>query len=207
VYVAGTDMDGSCLRQGDILGGLPFPVIDAESAVLGQIDPGLDVNTSRALAVVPRTHRNQPDYITLQVKARVGPCIVLAHCCELEPRHGKCSLPMITVARIIPVRPSIKQDEAKLASLRANKDPRNPEDSGIIDYFYLEPHDLLGGEGCVVDFSQTTSVSGSEYESLIRRRVLQLLDRERVKFKIKLAAFLGRITDDEFKAGLENPWA
>jgi len=113
---------------------------------------------------------------------------------------------MITVARIIPIKASIRQDAAKLASLQANKDPRNPEDHGIIDYFYLEPHEMIGGEGCVVDFSQTTSISGSEYQSLIRRRVLQLSDRDRVKFKIKLAAFLGRLTDDEFKAGLENPW-
>lgn len=165
------------------------------------------MSTTQALLVMPRTHRNQPDDITLQVKARVDPCIVLAHCCELEPPHGKCPLPMITVGRIIPVKPSIKQDEAKLASLQANKDARNPEDPGIIDYFYLEPHEMLGGEGCVVDFSQTTSVSGSEYQLLIGRRVLQLLDRERVKFKIKLAAFLAVLLTTSSMQGWRTPGA
>jgi len=199
-------MDASCLRQGDIISGVPFPVIDADAAILGQIDPGFDVSVTRPLTVIPRTHRNQPNYITMQVKARVEPCIVLAHCCELELRHGKCRLPMITVGRIISVKQSIRQDAAKLVSLQSNKDPRNPEDPAVIDYFYLEPHDLIGGEGCVVDFSQTASIAGTEYESLIRRRVLQLKDRDRVKFKIKLATFLGRVTDDEERAGLENPW-
>jgi len=47
------------------------------------------------------------------------------------------------------------------------------------------------GLSIYVDFSQIAPVPGSEYESLLRRKVLQLLDRERVKFKIKLAAYLG----------------
>jgi hypothetical protein len=41
---------------------------------------------------------------------------------------------------------------------------------------------------------------------LLSRKILQLLDRERVKFKIKLAAYLGRLTDEEAAVGLENPW-
>lgn len=58
----------------------------------------------------------------------------------------------------------------------------------------------------MVDFSQISSIPGSEYSNLISRKVLQLLDSERVKFKIKLAAYVGRLTDEEATAGLENPW-
>jgi hypothetical protein len=56
------------------------------------------------------------------------------------------------------------------------------------------------------DSTQIPLVPGTEYQDLLRRKTLQLLDRERVKFKIKLAGFLGRLTDEEVTAGLENPW-
>jgi hypothetical protein len=90
--------------------------------------------------------------------------------------------------------------------LRANKDPRNSEDSGYIDYFHLPAHEGIGGVEWAVDFSQIVFLPGVEYQYLLRRKVLQLLDRERVKFKIKLAAYLSRLTDEEHELGLENPW-
>ena len=39
---------------------------------------------------------------------------------------------------------------------------------------------------------------------MLRKKILQIDDRTRVKFKIKLAFTLGRTNDDE--DGLENPW-
>jgi hypothetical protein len=141
------------------------------------------------------------------MKLRFSPGAVLAHCCELELRNGKCLLPMIPIARLVAVKVSIANDACKIASLRTNKDPRNPEDSGYIDYFYLAAHDRLNDAEWVVDYCQISSVPGTEYVSLLRRKVLQLSDRERVKFKIKLAAFIGsRLTDEELALGLENPW-
>ena len=103
------------------------------------------------------------------------------------------------------LRPNV-QDPARLASLKGNKDPRNTDDSGYIDYFYLPPDAAVAGTEWVVDFSQVTSLPGVDYQHLLRRKVLQLKDRERVKFKIKLAVFLGRLTDEEHELGLENPW-
>jgi hypothetical protein len=85
-------------------------------------------------------------------------------------------------------QPSAFNHAQKLASLRGNKDPRDSRDQGYIDYFYLEPHGSFRGVENVVDFSQVSSIPGTEYPSLLSRKVLQLLDRERVKFKIKLAA-------------------
>ena len=142
----------------------------------------------------------------MQVKTRLAPGAVISHCCELELRNGKCLLPTIGLARILPVKPSIIGNAQKLVSLRGNKDPRDPNDQCYLDYFYLAAHGALAGTENVVDFSQISSIPGSEYSSLLSRKVLQLLDRERVKFKIKLAAYLGRLTDEEASAGLENPW-
>jgi hypothetical protein len=41
---------------------------------------------------------------------------------------------------------------------------------------------------------------------LLRKKILQLDDRARMKFKIKLGFTLMRVNDDERRAGLENPW-
>lgn len=128
----------------------------------------------------------------MQIKVRLAPCAIVSHCCELELRNGKCLLPMITVARIVPVKESVSRDPEKMPSLKANKDPRNQSDLGYLDYFYLEPDDAMARLEYVVDFSQLAPVPGTEYQSLLHRKMLQLSDRERAKFKIKLPAYLAR---------------
>jgi hypothetical protein len=208
MYVPTTDMDRTCLRQGDVLDAIPFPILDYESAILGKIDAQSGVQLPHPrIVVIPREHRAQKDCVTMQIKARLSPGAVVAHCCELELRNEKCLLPMISVARLVPVKTSIIRDAEKLASLRANKDPRNPADSGFIDYFYFAPHKVMGAAEWVADFSQVTSIAGTEYQYLLSRKVVQLANRDRVKFKIKLAAYLGRLTDEEHQLGLEDPWA
>jgi len=207
VYAPDSQVDRNSLRQGDILTPVPFPVIDAETVVLGKIDGQTRIEIPHPkIVALPREHRGQNDCVTMQIKARLAPCAVISHCCELELRNGKCLLPTISVARIVAVKESIGKDREKASSLKANKDPRIHGDPGYLDYFYLEPTASIGGVECVVDFAQIAPVPGTEYQNLLQRKVLQLVDRERVKFKIKLAAFLGRLTNEEVAAGLENPW-
>ena len=208
MYVDAAQVERDCLRQGDVLDVVPFPIYESDSATLGKIDHGSGIEIPYPkIVVIPREHRGQKDCITMQLKARLSPGAVLAHCCELELRNGKCLLPMVAIARLVPLKSSIVKEPEKLASLRANKDPRTPEVTGYLDYFYLSANEAIGSVEWVVDFSQIASIPGAEYQYLLRRKVLQLLDRERVKFKIKLAAYLGRLTDEEHEMGLENPWA
>ena len=207
MYVSAGSLDTHCLRQGDILDAIPFPIIDVDVAVLGKIDADAGIQIPHPkIVTIPREHRSQQDCFTMQVKTRLAPGAVISHCCELELRNGKCLLPTIAFARVVPVKASIVGQAEKLGSLRGNKDPRNQSDHGYLDYFYLAEHESIGGIERVVDFSQISSIPASEYSSLIGRKVLQLLDCERVKFKIKLAAYVGRLTDEEAAAGLENPW-
>jgi hypothetical protein len=208
MYVNAAQMEKDCLRQGDILDAIPFPIFESESAMLGKIDHGSGIEIPYPkIVVIPREHRSQKDCVTMQMKTRFAPGAVVAHCCELELRNGKCLLPMITIARLVPLKASIVKEPEKLASLRSNKDPRTSEVTGYLDYFYLSAHERIGGAEWVADFSQITSIPGAEYQYLLRRKVLQLSDRERVKFKIKLVAFLGRLTDEEHEQKLENPWS
>ncbi len=113
---------------------------------------------------------------------------------------------MVTLARLRPISNDIRNDEERFESLRANKDPRDPNDPGYMDLFYLEPHELLQNQDWVVHYNQVVTIPTTDIALLLQKKVIQLDDRTRVKFKIKLAVTLGRSNDDEQNAGLENPW-
>ncbi len=159
-------------------------------------------------SISPKTHKHRADkgWVTIQVPARFGLCAVLSNCCDLEPRNGRIQAYAVTTARLRPVSPETRNDPDRFASLVANRDPRDPENPGYIDYFYLEPHALLEGTDWNVHFQQVVTLPTTDIELLLRKKVLQLDDRSRVKFKIKLAYSLGRINDAEIAAGLEDPW-
>ena len=114
-------------------------------------------------------------------------------------------MPAFAVARLIPVPPAIVSDPQRFASLSENKDPRSG-DPGYINFFYIPAHEKLGGKDWVIDYNQVLSIPGSEFHATLRKKILQMTDEWRVKLKIKLAASLTRLTQDERNAGLQNPW-
>ncbi len=199
--------DAASLRQGDILTGIPFPLLDYRSlTLLGAVQEEYDYGGLPVINARTHTHRFDREWVTVQMPVRFGLCAVLSNCCDLEPRNGQILARMVTLARLRPVSDDIRRDAARFASLSANKDPRDQEDHGYIDYFYLEPHALLQNRDWNVEYSQCVSIPASDTNILLRKKLLQLDDRTRVKFKIKLAFTLGRTNDDEELAGLENPW-
>src|SRR5262249_53342336 len=111
-----------------------------------------------------------------------------------------------TVARLVPVKQSIIADRNKLTSLRANKDPRSTE-PGFIDYFYISAQPQIDDKEWMVDFSQIVSLPKSEFPAILQQKVLQMDNRSRVKFKIKIAAYLSRITDEEEQENVHEPWS
>lgn len=199
--------DTENLRQGDILLGIPFPLLDHQRLnILGALPEEYDYSALPAIAPRRHAHRFDPDWVTAEVPVRFCPCAVLSNCCDLERRDGRMFARMITLARLRPVSADIRRDAQRFASLQSNKDPRDPEDPGYIDYFYLEPHALLQNQDWNVEYSQAVSIPSSDIGLLLRKKVIQLDDRSRVKFKIKLAFTLGRTNHEEEAAGLENPW-
>lgn len=195
-----------CLRQGDILEGIPFPLLDSKALlVLGKYEPSQQQEAFPAISPAFQSHREDPYFFTGQLKMRKSFCAVLSHCCELEPRHNKLFSAAISLARLIPIKSSIVQDTAKLASLRENRNPLSGV-PGYIDYFYINAHERLVNREWMVDFSQVLSIPNSEFPEILARKILQLDDRTRARFKIKLATYYGRFTDEEVSAGLRHPW-
>jgi hypothetical protein len=206
MFIADADKERTCLRQGDVLEAIPFPILDSKAiSVLGKIHEEKTQFPIPQISPVLQNHREDPHYFLGQVKMRLCYCAVTSHCCELEPRNEKLIAASFSVARLIHVKKSILSDSSKLDSLKANKNPIGG-DPGYLDYFYIGVHEKMGTESWMVDYSQIISIPNTEFPGILRKKILQMQNRDRVKFKIKLATYLSRITDEEDNAGLRMPW-
>jgi hypothetical protein len=209
LYLIAADpgFDRNALRQGDVLAGIPYPLLDnSKIVVLGEVAQNYDYSALPIISSKTHEHRGDPGWVTIQTPAQFCFCAVLSNCCDLEPRGGRVRAHAVTLARLRTISNDIRNDAGRFNSLRANKDPRDPNDPGYIEYFYMEPHQGLLGQDWSVNFSQVVTVPTSDVALLLRKKVIQLDDRTRMKFKIKLAFTLGRANEDEINAGLENPW-
>ncbi len=199
--------DMTCLRQGDVLEDIPFPrLASAEISILGRISPESSQSAVPKLSAVTNQHRDDQNWLVAQVPVRLSFCAIISQCCDLEPRHNELRIPTFAVARLIPIPRHVSSDSQRLASLRSNKDPRSGSDPGYINFFHVPAHDRLERKEWVVDYNQIICVPGKEFPSILSKKILQMEDEWRVKFKIKLALCLSRITDEERSSGLEDPW-
>ena len=202
--------DAASLRQGDILAGIPFVLLEhAKTFVIARVLANYPFVELPHLQCQMQTHRQDAEWVLVQALAKYGFCSVISHCCDLEPRAGgRVATTAINLARLRLVPPDIRNNAARLASLTSNADPRNPAGPGYIDRFYLEAHTDLNNTDWIVHYNQIVTIPVTEQDVpiLLAKKVLQLDDRTRAKFKIKLATSLGRLTEDEVNAGLENPW-
>jgi hypothetical protein len=210
LYVARDEagFDYGSLRQGDILEGVPFPLLDVGTLqLLGRIHTDEDYNSLPNIKAITHERRLDKEWLTAMVPIRFGFCVVLSNCCDLEFRANQAPAPVFTLARIREIPPKFKLNPENYESLRANKDPRDKENPGYVDYFYLEPHERLNRQDWRVHFNQITTLPTEAIPTIfLRKKILQLDDRARAKFKIKLGFTFGRMSDDELDAGLENPW-
>jgi hypothetical protein len=200
--------DLATLRQGDILEGIPFPLMDHRTIqLLGNVEVDEEFNALPPITAKTHKWREDTEWLTAVVPVRFGFCIVLSNCCDLEPREGKIAAPVFTLARLHPIPENLRNSAELFNSLKANKDPRDPNDPGYIDFFYLEPHELLQGRDWRVHYNQVTTLPTSTIGMfLLRKKILQLDDRTRMKFKIKLGFTLMRVNEEERRLGLEDPW-
>lgn len=172
----------------------------------GKITPDTNYNSQPSINAVKQELRNDSEWLTAVVPIRFGFSIVLSNCCDLALRNERIPAPVFTLARLHQIPDGFRNNADSFNSLRANKDPRDDSDPGYIDYFYLEPHELLNAADWRVHFNQVSTLPTAALTLLLRKKVLQLDDRTRMKFKIKLGYTYFRSNAEEEAAGLENPW-
>ena len=210
MFVEDAQIERDALRQGDILVGVPFPLFDRlaqKLTVLADAEPGSPDAPQISLKAAP--HNNDSNWFIAQIRVRLCYCAILSQCCELELHNGQMRAQMLNVARLIPIKQSIQNNAEKLARLKANGNPAEEGTRHFLDYFYIEPHERLGGvdSHLMVDFSQVASFPKTEYAEVPKLKTLQMDDRSRVKFKIRAGYYVGRPTDEEAQDHLfHDPW-
>jgi hypothetical protein len=97
--------DDTSLRQGGILAGVPFPLLEhGNTYVLGAIAQDHDYSLLPTISAKTHAHRADSNLVTVQVPARFGLCAVLSNCCDLERRDGHVRAYSATLARLRPMR-------------------------------------------------------------------------------------------------------
>lgn len=115
-------------------------------------------------------------------------------------------MPTLSLARLRPIPDDLRNNVENFASLRANRDTSQEGVVGYKEFFYLEPHALIDGQDWSIHFNQTVTLPTSDINILLAKKILQMDDRTRAKFKTKLAYSVGKYTDEELAAGLDEPW-
>ena len=174
--------------------------------ILGEMDQAEGFTSVPPIKTKLRKHREDKEWTSAIVPVRFGFCAVVSHCCDLVLYGGKIQGHAVLLARLHPIPADIRTNEEFFDSLKANKDPRNRENTGYMDFFYLEPHEKLMNQDWRVHFNQIVCLPTTDIPKLLGSKVLQLDDLTRVKFKIKLGTKFMRPTDEELAAGLEQPW-
>jgi hypothetical protein len=103
--------DRTSLRQGDILGGVPFPRLSStEITLLGKIYEETSQPAVPKLSPVTNTHRDDSNWLVAQVPVRLSFCAIISQYCDLELKNSQLRMPAFAVARLIPIPKSIAED-------------------------------------------------------------------------------------------------
>jgi hypothetical protein len=196
--------DTSTLRQGDIIKNVSFPLGRIEAiAYLGSLTESPDGN----LAFEPTLEINSKTgsrWYNAQTLAAPSFCTVLSQCCEVDHSQSHPP-PCFVLSRLVPVPDGLKKKPALYSSLCENVDPYGSA-RPFYPLFYVGAHAKFSEIEYVVDYGQSMSVRWADYSAVLARRVLQMDDITRAKFRVKAGAYFGRPTREEVDAGIADPW-
>jgi hypothetical protein len=198
--------DRASLRQGDIVEGIPFPLSRIEEVRYLGLPKTVATDEVGKLELEPiltPVGKSPTLWLTAQMYSTVAFCAVLSQCCEIDPNQNPPPK-TFTLCRLVPVPDGIRKRTDLYQALKDNVDPYG-DIRPFYALFYVGAHSKLNNE-YVVDFSQAMTVRWTDYGTVLRRKVLQLDDLHRAKFRVKVGAYFGRPTSEELQAGIADPW-
>jgi len=199
-------LDSTELRQGDIISGMIFPLPRiGEIRLLGapRNPAASDLQTSTFEPTLTPVGKSPTPWLTAQVHAAMGFCAVLGQCCEVAADQNPPPKTLV-LCRLVPVPDGIKKRPELYRTLKENVDPYGMT-RAFYALFYVGDHEKLGDE-LVADFSQAMTLRWVDYDAILGRKILQLDDVNRNKFRVKVGAYFGRPPDEDVEAGLDDPW-
>jgi hypothetical protein len=186
------------LRQGDIVANVFFPLSrPALLKYLATYGSGSGTNVKlEPLIEIPLGSRKS--YVQAVSHGVVAHGAVISQCCDLDKKHPKASF---SLCRLIPFEMSRYKN---IEALTNNIDPYGAENPHY-EFFYIGAIDGLDGE-YLADFGLLTSFGWPDYDLILGKKVHQLDDLNRNKFRVKAGAFFGRPPQEDIDAGLANPY-
>jgi hypothetical protein len=187
-----------CLRQGDVIGDLFFPLArPASLRFMGIHSSGSGTNIELK-PLVEKPQGSRREYLQVLTHGVIAHAAVMSQCCDLDKKHPKNSF---CLCRLIP----FERDRYKnVDALVENIDPWGVENPHF-QFFYIGQVDGLEGE-FLADYGLLTTLSWADYDFALGRKVHQLDDVSRNKFRVKAGSFWGRPPDEDVRAGLANPY-
>jgi hypothetical protein len=190
--------DPPSLRQGDIISSVFFPLtrpgLLKYLATYGS-GSGADIKLEPFVETPPGSMKKYVQSLSHGVVAHGA---VISQCCDLDKKHPRTSF---SLCRLIPFE---RGRYRKVEALVNNIDPWGPENPHF-QFFHLGEIDGLQGE-YLADFGLLASFGWADYDLILAKKVHQLDELNRNKFRVKVGAFFGRPTPEDVAAGLANPY-
>jgi hypothetical protein len=196
----------ACLRQGDIIADVFFPLPRfANTKVLSSYTSGRETEVTLSAGevylepIVETPEGAKRSYVSGVVQGFFAHAAVLSQCCDCDRKRPK---PSFLLCRILLV------DEKRfhnIENLRANVDPYDASTKPHFQFFYYGTVPELAGE-CIADYAHVFAVPWADYNVILNRKRFQLNDIDRNKFRVKAGAWFGRPPDEDVKLGLTDPW-
>ncbi len=175
MYLAASGLEGSTLRQGDIVG---------DMHLLGALNPRAWVYHVKEGDKESRfgwTCNNSPEF---------GDVMVLSHSCEID-RQNTTKLTSIILAPLRNINSATHPD--KVQELIDSNIIEPDSTASFLKYFFLSPNEVLQfPDGAIADFSKCFSIRQNYYDELLKRKKLQLEASIVEKMALKLALYFSR---------------
>ena len=183
------------LRQGDIIEGVYYPTLNCENLRLIGEPNHQTLSDERPDLIAETIKKQGVTLFTAQVQVFRGFGIIISQCCDLALRSGKLEVPAFVISPLVEISYNLQNNSEKLSKFQENSL------HSFVNLFYIPQQEPLP-KSYMVDFNRMVSLPRTEFNFVLSKKVLQMTDEDRVKFKIKLSHQFGRATQEEIAAGL-----
>lgn len=183
---------------------MSFPILRVgKVSYVGKIEPPAPGSDPAFVALPSEDPRGR--LFSIQSPVRIVFAAVISQCCDIAPRRGGKieGQHTIALARLVPLPDRVRNDPELLTNLRTNSNPAGSA-AAFLGLFHVPAYAALNNEEWVVDYSQVFCVPAPDLSVVVKRKLLQMTDEARVRFKIKLSYFYGRLTDEEI--AMNHEW-
>ena len=188
------------LRQGDVIRDIVFPIARVEKTQF--LANPIGTKDGKLLLEPLEDQSGKRPIFRALVQASLSPCLVLSQCCDVQRTKNPPPIGFLLV-KLVPITDSMRRS---YEILKANGDPYLEGTHSFIHLFWIGNPDGLSPTEYVADFGQVMLALWKDYDATLARKVLQMDDLTRSKFRVKAGAHFGRVTKEDRDAGLEDPY-